>query len=248
MSSFTIEDATTDDKLLALSHWWERHCKSFSTWFLMLTSQQQRDLFLKAVPDMPEESIYESSDVSLKATDVILPEFSLSGMLSNNGRIFILFMTRRLVAKDLCMQSDLKLLNDIHQRKMLPSLSNNALEQMDTPFVDPMDPDENIRSLSNTSSPETREAVVNHITLGRVIRAEVWLALKLRRAAIATLLEVMAEEHFAAVTVKPSPTYKALLHAELNQQHTLEDNMSQEQAEQPTTSNEQTESERSGNP
>lgn len=222
LSSVSLENATAEDKLVALSNWWHRHCKTFTTWFLSLSSLQQKQIIVKAVPDIPETSCHERlSQEVLKVTDLILPEFSLDGMLSTGGRIFILFMTRRLVGTDLCLQEDLRLLNELYAKKQLPSLSNGALEGLDTPFVNPMDPEENIRSLSSDTQQETREIVNNYLTLNRYIHAEVWLALKVRRTAIATLLEVMAEEHFAAATIKPSPTYQSLLMGELIQQSVL---------------------------
>lgn len=226
-ATFSIEDATPEDKLLALSQWWQRHCKVFTTWYLSLSSEKQRELLLKAVPDMPETSVHERQG-QVQATDLILPEFSLDGMLSTNGRIFILFMTRRMVGSDLCMQEDIRLLNDLYANKKLPSFSNNALEQMDTAFVDPLDSEENIRSLSATTSAETREVINGHLAINRLIRAEVWLALKLRRSAIAALLELLIEEYYAVADVKPSPTYQSLLLGELAQQAALYNSESQE--------------------
>eukprot|EP01033_Poteriospumella_lacustris_P014398 gene14398-10291_t len=126
------------------------------------------------------------------------------------------------------MQEDIRLLNDLYANKKLLSFSNNALEQMDTAFVDPLDPEENIRSLSATTSAETRGLINGHLAINRVIRAEVWLALKLRRSAIAALLELLVEEYYAAADIKPSPTYQSLLLGELAQQAAVYNSESEE--------------------
>jgi hypothetical protein len=212
MSAFTIDDATTEDKMIALSQWWQRHCKLFSEWYLKLSTNRQRELLLTAVPDMPEQSASSRSEgQTVKPTDLILPEFSLEGMLSTQGRLFIVFIMRRLTSLDRGMQEDLKYLNGLLVSKRLPSFSNNSLENMDTPFVDPLDVSENIRSLSVTSGSETRQTIETMLANGRLIRAEVWLALRIRREAIMSLFEFLAQEHETAADMKPSPSYKDLL-------------------------------------
>lgn len=238
MASFAIEDADVEDKYTALAVWWERHCKAFSEWYLSLTTDQQKELIMKAVPDMPEKSYHEKLSLGLPImpTDIILPEFSLDGMLSVNGRLFCLFMTRRLASSDQCSQEDLKIIKDLHSRRELPSFSHQALESMDTPFIDPMDPDESIRSLGPTSGTETRGAVQAYLESGRLVRAEIWMAMKIRRAAIVALLEDMAEEHYQAAIIKPSPTYKALLLGELQQQAAMVAMVEQQQQQQDSES------------
>ena len=226
MASFAVEDATVEDKYTALSQWWHRHCKSFSEWYLSLSEHEQRQIIKKACPDIQEQSAFTRETLNralIQASDVILPEFSLEGMLASKGRIFVLFMTRRLTPTDLCMKEDIKMLTDLLERKMLPSFSHHALEKLDTPFVDPLDVDENIRSLSPETSIESRKMVEDYLKSGRLVHAEVWISLKIRRASIVSLLENMVVEHQREVKVKPSPTYAALLLGELQQQAQLLD-------------------------
>jgi hypothetical protein len=191
--------------------------QEFCTWFLSLNSEQQRALLLRCCPDMPEQSPFarESAGESLNATDIILPEFSLDSMLASAGRIFILFMTRRLASADLSMADDIKMMQDLYNRKVLPSFSGKALEGQDTAFVDPTDPTETIRSLAPNTPEDKRNAILENFKTNRLVRAEVWLALKIRRLSIAALLESLAEEHYQAAAVKPSPSYTALLESEL---------------------------------
>lgn len=219
----TSPSAFVEQKLTALAQWWVRHCKDFSLWYLSQTTEEQRKLLLKIVPDLPPLSAFsrESEGSALLPSDVILPEFSQEGMLASNGRVFILFMTRRLSATDLCLSEDIRMLRNLAQRKQLPSFSNNAFVDLDTPFVDPLDPEERIKSLTSETPNETREEIAEHLNSGRLVDAEVWLALKLRRMSIATLLEALTAEHYNAVPVKPSPSYVALLTGELAQQQAL---------------------------
>lgn len=240
MASFAVEDATVEDKCSALQQWWQRHCKSFSEWYLSLDEDQQRAIIKKACPDMQEQSAFSRQHINpslVQASDVILPEFSLEGMLASKGRIFTLFMTRRLTPIDLCMKEDIRMLTDLFLRKALPSFSNNALEKMDTPFIDPMDPEENIRSLSEQTSVDARKMVEEYLVSGRLIHAEVWISLKIRRAAIVGLMENMVVEHQREVKVKPSPTYAALLVAELQQQAALLDAEAGEDEEETSNDN-----------
>jgi hypothetical protein len=222
MTTFTIEDATCEDKFCALQQWWQRHCKSFSEWFLNIESSQQREIILSACPDMPEISAF-ARETSLTATDVLLPEFSLEGMLASNGRLLVLFLTRRLTPPDLCWKEDIKLLDDLRSRGSLPSFSRGQLSQFDTPFVDPMDPSESISSLSADTSGEKRTLILQLLESFRLIHAEVWLALKIRRTSIAAFIEKLVDQHQKEVAVKPSPTYTSLLQGELAQQAALYD-------------------------
>lgn len=220
MASFSVDDATCEDKFCALQQWWQRHCKSFSEWFLTISAIQQRELILLACPDIPEVSSF-SRQSNITASDVLLPEFSLEGMLASSGRLLVLFFTRRLTSSDLCWRDDVKLLDDLRVRGSLPSFSRDQLSLMDTPFVDPMDASENIRSLSHDTTVETRSTIMQLLESYRLIHAEVWLALKLRRNSIAIFIEKFVEFHQREVVVKPSPTYLALLQGELAQQAAL---------------------------
>lgn len=220
MTPTTVDDATPEDKLSALQQWWQRHCKSFSEWYLSIDYIHQKEIILSVCPDIPEMSSFSREGVA-KPTDVLLPEFSLEGLLNSNGRLLILFLTRRLTPLDLCWREDVKLLDDLRARHILPSFSRGELSRLDTPFVDPLDPEENIRSLCDSTSSEKRESILELLQTYRIIHAEVWLALKLRRGSIAAFIEKLVDCHQKEVEKKPSPTYLALLQGELAQQETL---------------------------
>lgn len=225
MASFSLSDATCEDKYIAMAEWWKRHCKSFSEWFLALSGDKQKELLLKACPDMPITSVHsrmkdvkDDSAVEIQTTDIILPELALEPLLKCNGRIFIIFMTRRCVSETRCQLDDSVFLTDLFEKGQLPSFSQGAFAKLDTPFVDPCDPEENVQCLSATATEDIRSQLSEHIKTGRLIYADVWLALKIRRTAIISMLEILVATHQSEVAVKPSPTYDALLLSELEQQ------------------------------
>lgn len=157
-----------EDRYSALSSWWERYQTIFSSWYSNMPMEQQKQLLLKASPDMPTKSPLTKSSVAdavIQSTDMLLPELNLDAFLSNNGKILLLFLSRRLVAQDLCFHADVLLLHGQLKRGLMPSFCSDHLNEMDTPFVDPLDTDENIRSLSPQTSPEAREQVNNFNSL-----------------------------------------------------------------------------------
>jgi len=235
MASFDLNSATVEDRFVALSQWWKRHCKLFSLWYLSLGEDQQKELILKYCLDIPLTSKFsrESNGEKLQATDFILPEFSLEGMLSSQGKVMVLFLTRRLTSEHLCMQDDLVLLNNLFDLRKLPSFSNHAFDGLNTPFIDPADPAENICTLAAIPDKAVMKAVWEKLRNGELIHAEVWLALKLRRQAIVSVLEGLVVEYEescggkASETVQdvnptnstlPVPSYKQFLQGELTQQ------------------------------
>lgn len=155
-------DVSFEDRFSVLKNWWERHNKVFSTWYLEMSPEERRSCLLKASPDLPRYTpgSREAAGQALKATDMILPELSEEALLASGGKLLVLLFARRLVSPDLCFHADIMLLNQQYNKKVLPIFSNNALKEIDTPFVDPMDPKENILSLSDKTAPETREEVM----------------------------------------------------------------------------------------
>ena len=131
--------------------------QTFSEWFLGLNEASKVAVLKKGCPDMPAVSsatrAKEGSD--LNATDVLLPELSHDALMARGGQIAILFITRRLVDKSLCFLSDAKLLNDLHKVGKLPAFGK-TLAHLDTPFVDPNDPEENVQVLSKDTSDVAR--------------------------------------------------------------------------------------------
>jgi hypothetical protein len=110
---------------------------------------------------MPEKAPDFTTEVDSmkKATDIILPEINQTALLSNDGQVLILLMTRRLVTPDRCFSGDITLLYNRFKVGVMPIFSGGRLLHLDTPFVDPMDAEENVRSLSSATSAEARAEV-----------------------------------------------------------------------------------------
>jgi hypothetical protein len=154
-------DPSTEEKLASLSCWWEKYNKYFQEWLTAMTEEERKNVIFKISPDMPVQSSISRVSPSLKSqpTDLLVPELNLDAMLSKEGKILMLFLMRRLTSTDLCFQADILLLNTQHKQKVMPLFSIGNLSQMDTPFIDPMDVEENIRSLHDQTLPETRQQV-----------------------------------------------------------------------------------------
>ena len=219
MSEFASR--TTEDEMAAMGAWWRRNCKPFSEWFLKLEDAARLALIQKGCPDIPKLNAQarEKSGESLKATDVLLPELTEDALMAADGKICVLFLTRRCTS--LCVDSDLKLLYDLEIKKQLPrfNLGKNTaeLDKIDTPFIDPSDPDENIRSLGPQTSLEMRSEVNAGFAVGRFATINSWLGVKIRRTAIAQFIKVLMEEFEGQndETWKPKPLLSQLLDAEL---------------------------------
>ena len=272
MSSFASK--TTEDDIAAMHAWWSRNYKVFSEWFGMLEDSARLTLIHKGCPDIPKLNAQarEKSGESLKATDVLLPELTEDALMAANGKICVLFLTRRCTNN--CVGSDLKLLYNLEIRKQLPrfNLGNSTaeLDKVDTPFIDPSgtclpspsteflchacasvlvvssepianhinhslsfavtppipsflhsftrsDPDENIRSLGPETTSEVRKEVNAGFAIGRFATLNSWMALKIRRTAIAQFIKVLMEgfEEQADEMWKPKPCLNQLLDAEL---------------------------------
>lgn len=216
---------------IVLGQWWARHNRQFSLWWLSLGKESkdlQRYILLSAVPDMPLSPAEQSdiatnpSDLSSKypprsLTDILLPELTQDGLLASGGQLLILLLARRLVAQDLYFYNDVMALKRLHDRGLLPSLSRNKLDDLDTPFVDPMDTEERVCCLSADTSPEYREQVKNLLQSGRLINADVFMALKIRRAAMCAFMVALVAKFEQEIAEKPSPTFEALLQGEIIQ-------------------------------
>lgn len=227
------ETASTEDRHIALQLWWERNSDGAAHWFESLTEEKQIAQLRKASPDIPTRTAgaREQEGQKLTASDVILPELTIDGLLGANGKSLSLFFKRRCQQTDRCYFADIQLLNAMFARDALPLFSQGALDSMDTPFVDLADRDENIRSLGVETSQKNRSAVLSHLITGRLVHAEVFVTLKIRRAALVhfmvTIVESYESEHIGNV----SPTYSALLRSELDQQRVTQQ-MSEEEAEE----------------
>ena len=67
-------EADTETKLRALSAFWQRHCKSFSLWFLMLSPETQVETLLQCCSDMPRKRANGGGSAT-RPSELILPEF-----------------------------------------------------------------------------------------------------------------------------------------------------------------------------
>ncbi len=211
----------TETEIVVLKAWWERNCKPFSEWFLGLDEAAKVAVLKKGCHDMPAVSSATRSKegAELKATDVLLPELSQDALLARGGQIAVLFITRRLMDKSLCFASDAKLLNSLYKLGKLPAFGK-SLAHLDTPFVDPKDPEENVQVLSKDTSDAVREKVMECFDDCTLIRCEVLMSLKIRRTAIASFLVTLFEEFESEAEQMwvPKPSYQQLLAGELAQQ------------------------------
>ena len=221
MTSFINRDVDTE--FLVLQQWWSRNLKPFSDWFLK--EPNQAALLKKACPDCPKISAATRAKAGekLHATDLILPEISEDALLAAGGKVTILFCTRRLGSKPIDVyRNDIRLLNDLYKTGKLPTFgSQEKLADLDTPFIDPSDPDENVCVVTTE---EQRKNVLNAFEDGTLVRLQVWLNLKIRRTAIVKLLRSLVEEFEAQAEDmwKPKPTFSQLLKGELEQQEKLQ--------------------------
>jgi len=167
--------------------------------------------------------VFNTTGPPQSLTDVILPELSQEALLSSGGQVLILLLTRRLVAQDLYFSNDVIALNKIFDEGRLPSLSRGSLDHLDTPFVDPVDADESVRSLGPGVSEEGRRDVAGHLKSGRLIHADVFMALKIRRVALTAFMVGLVNKYEDEIADKPSPTYASLLRGELEQLETAGD-------------------------
>ena len=211
----------TETEIVALKAWWERNCKPFSEWFLKLEEPAKLAVLRKGCPDMPAVSsaTRAKQGAELKATDMLLPELSEDALLARGGQITVLFITRRLMDKSLCFPSDAKLLNDLYKLGRLPAFGK-SLAHLDTPFVDPADPEENVQVLSNTTSDAVRKKVMESFDDSTLIRCEVLMSIKVRRTAIVSFLRILFEEFETQADELwvPKPRYQQLLSGEIAQQ------------------------------
>jgi hypothetical protein len=137
-STVALDDSmfepSNEDKYVVLRQWWEKHCKSFTEWYLNLDAAKKEETLLKASPDMPKDTAgtREASGETLKASDVLLPELNLQALTAEGGKLLALFFTRRCVSQDLCFHADVMFLNGLLKSNNLPLFSNGALKDMDT--------------------------------------------------------------------------------------------------------------------
>lgn len=221
MSAFASPSSEVETAVM--SHWWSRNCKPFSEWFLQLTAEERLVLLQKGCPDIPKitSATRAQRGEQLLATDMLLPEIAEDALMASGGKLCVLFITRRMISPGLCVPADLKMLRNLAAIKQLPIFNTgNAVKAMDTPFIDPADQEENVQCLTSATSTETRKEVMENLANGRFATVEVWMALKVRRTAIARFIRVLFEEFESKCDAlwKPNPTLIQLISGELQMQ------------------------------
>lgn len=218
MASFVNHDAETE--LLVLKQWWSRNSKPFTDWYLKLSNDERAQLLRKACPDLPKVSPASRAKAGekLNATDLILPEISEDALLAANGRICTLFIDTQLSGAVDTFKSDIKLLDNLYKNGRLPAFGNQKkLEELDTPFIDPNDPDENV---CVATTDEQRRRVLQVFENYSLVRCQIWIALKIRRSALAAFHKNLFEdfEDRADEIWRPKPLFWQLLKGEMEQQ------------------------------
>ena len=199
-----MQSDESQSQLLALRDWWHRHSKLFSEWWLLRTSAEEQLAILRGVcPDMPKvnsatraasASAGNSPQEELKASDTLLPEIAEDALMAAGGKLACLLITRRLASSDLGFTSDLKFLNNLRDAGALPSLDQSGqLAQLQFPFVDPNDPEENIR-VAKPSNKEETDALLDDFANFRLVHADVWLAYRLRRDVMTSFIIGIVKE------------------------------------------------------
>lgn len=231
---------TSQSQLLALQAWWQRHCKVFSTWWLCSPAAERLELLLAASPDMPlvNSATRAQNGEPLLATDLLLPELSQDALTASGGKLLVMLLTKRLVPPDLGFKTDINFLNDLRKAGKLPNLdASGALQKLQDAWVDPMDPTESIVVLKQpaegateeelTAAQEARERLLKEFESKSLVRAEVWLAFRLRRDQLSDFmlsLILAVEARVAKECADKSepdciaPNYAALLAAEVKMQ------------------------------
>ena len=229
MSGLIHSADNSQTQLLVLQAWWKRHCKVFSTWWLCATAETRLEVLLAASPDMPavNSAARAQSGESLKPTDLLLPELSQDALMASGGRLLALFFTKRLTPSDLGFAYDLSFLKALRLAGTLPVLSG-ALRDVEDPVVDPLDPNEAVIALTHTGESEEeqrdiKKRLLEDIDANLLVRADVWLAFRLRRDLISDFIKFVildVEERVASECAKTGelnvlvPSYAALHQAE----------------------------------
>jgi len=221
MSAFA--SPTAEDETAVMATWWSRNCKPWSEWFLAQSEEARLALLHKGCPDIPQvtSATRAQRGEQLLATDMLLPEIAEDALMASGGRLCVLFITRRMVTAGLCISADLKMLLDLAKIKQLPLFDiGKGVKAMDTPFIDPTDPEENVQCLSASTSAATRKQVQEGLSSGRLVSVEVYMALKVRRTAIAKFIRTLIEEFEVKGDEqwRPSPLLAQLLEGEMKMQ------------------------------
>ena len=201
-------------KMNCLNQFWTRYNRQFSLWWLQKSKQQQEALLLRACPDMPASPAQHE----LRPSDILLPELNLEALSSAGGRVLVVLFATRLSALDTAFNKDITLFNEYHASgNMLISVIPQQLSSVPFAFIDPLDSSESVQSLGAAPSDELKAQLVAYLQSGRVVHANVWFGVKLRRAALVafhSFLVQVFEEEFEEELV---PSYAELYRGEVLQ-------------------------------
>ena len=136
-SMATLSDAREQQH--RLQRFWAAQSRHFTAWFLALPSAGQLVVIRAAAPDMREASPAEGEPT--KATDVLVPELTQSGLLSDGGRGLIRLYAQRVnLGVGGADAFDVMMLMKLHAQARMPCFAGEALNGLALSWVDPADP------------------------------------------------------------------------------------------------------------
>ena len=187
----TLSDAREQQH--RLQRFWAAQSRHFTAWFLALPSAGQLVVIRAAAPDMREASPAEGEPT--KATDVLVPELTQSGLLSDGGRGLIRLYAQRVnLGVGGADAFDVMMLMKLHAQARMPCFAGEALNGLALSWVDPADPEEKICGLREGSAAEEVLAEKRKAMLsGKLVDAEVWTTKRMRQATLNSFLLAVAD-------------------------------------------------------
>jgi len=178
-----------------LAVWWRAACKGFGLYYLTKTAEERAEVIKRCCQDMPllPADTRKAKGETMNLTDILVPELNVESLQANDGKALLLLLVRRLAATDLHLADDLAMLRALYSGGQLPDLSGGQLTPLDTPHVDPKDPEGNVRALGAGCSEEKRKQTVLELADGRLVHAGVWLACQVRRSGFADFIGALRE-------------------------------------------------------
>ena len=188
-----------------LERFWGAHARTFAAWFMALPLAGQTMVLRNCSPDMPPTAPAEGE--ACGATAVILPELNVESLVASGGRgLVALFEARSAMGAGGADAADCCMLMKLHARGRMPCFSQNAFEGLALAWVDPADPEENVRGLAVGCADEHLAGKQRDILSGTLVEAEVWTTKRMRQAALlAFLLAVAAVFEREFFTAKKPP-------------------------------------------
>ena len=166
-----------------LEQFWHAHQRTFAAWFMALPAAGQAMVLRAGSPDMPDAAPAEGEACS--ATAVILPELNVESLVASGGRgLIALYEARARMGAGGADAADCCMLMKLHARGRMPCFSNNAFEGLALAWVDPSDPEENVRALQMGSPDAHMAAKQQDMLSGKLVDAEVWTTKRMRQTAL----------------------------------------------------------------